>query len=129
MRAKHYQYKGADYTLTQLAKISPVSGRTIQKRIDAGWSVESAVETPFTITGEELIPQEYRDKVLEIRFSEPIGTVFGSMQPRLDRSYIARPSPPSRNHNKTRLYYVMELEPGRPLIVYPGEFEIVRAVN
>lgn len=43
---KNYEYKGKIYCLTELEEISPVRIDTIRRRINKGWSVEKAVETP-----------------------------------------------------------------------------------
>jgi len=39
-------YRGADYTLIQLSKISTVSYATLMARLNRGWSVERAVNEP-----------------------------------------------------------------------------------
>jgi hypothetical protein len=43
---KVYNYKDKSWTLKELEQISPVGKRTIQKRLESGWSIIRAVEEP-----------------------------------------------------------------------------------
>lgn len=43
-KPKTYLYKGRLWTLKELEQISPVGKRTIQKRLEAGWTITRAVE-------------------------------------------------------------------------------------
>jgi hypothetical protein len=43
---KYYDYKGDNYTLSELSLICGIKSRTIYNRLLFGWSVEKAVETP-----------------------------------------------------------------------------------
>jgi len=44
--SKRYAYRGQELSLHQLSKLSGLSRSAIQKRLNKGWSVERAVETP-----------------------------------------------------------------------------------
>jgi hypothetical protein len=41
---KAYYYKERNWTLRELEQISPVGRRTIQKRLESGWSLKRAIE-------------------------------------------------------------------------------------
>ena len=43
---KRYDYKGKSYTISELSKLSGLDGFVIRARINQGWSVEKAVDTP-----------------------------------------------------------------------------------
>ncbi len=58
-KAKVYFYREKDWTLKELERISPVGKRTIQKRLEAGWSIRRAVEEP-----------KYRHDAFEIASAE-----------------------------------------------------------
>lgn len=45
-KPKVYYYNDKLWTLKELEQISPVGKRTIQKRLEAGWSIRRAVEEP-----------------------------------------------------------------------------------
>lgn len=43
---RHYEYKGVSYTVKEIADMVGLKPRTIQGRIERGWSVEQVIETP-----------------------------------------------------------------------------------
>ncbi|MBU2510009.1 hypothetical protein KJ966_01680 [bacterium] len=45
-KPKIYTYRDKVWTLKELEQVSPVGKRTIQKRLEAGWSIRRAVEEP-----------------------------------------------------------------------------------
>lgn len=45
-KAKKYFYRDRYWTLKELELISPVGKRTIQKRLEAGWTLNKAIEEP-----------------------------------------------------------------------------------
>lgn len=45
-KPKVYFYREKNWTLKELEKVSPVGKRTIQKRLEAGWTIKRAVEEP-----------------------------------------------------------------------------------
>lgn len=45
-KPKVYYYKEKSWTLKELEQISPVGKRTIQKRLESGWTIVRAVEEP-----------------------------------------------------------------------------------
>lgn len=44
---KHYDYKGKLYTVREIANMVGLKPRTIQGRIERGWTIEEVVETPL----------------------------------------------------------------------------------
>lgn len=44
---KHYDYKGKLYTVLEIANMVGLKPRTIQGRIERGWTIEEVVETPL----------------------------------------------------------------------------------
>lgn len=126
MVAKKYLYYGEKHTIAQLAEISGQSTDFIRNRINRGWSVEAAVDTPKEEG--QIIPTEYMGKVLTVCFHEPLASVFPSMQPKRETPYIACPAT-SMNRSCSKTYYTINLDNEKKLIVYPGEFEILGIVE
>ena len=129
MKRKTYVYKGAACSLSALCRISGLSRHCIENRLNSGWTVEQAVSTP---ANEPLFPfqDEYKDKILDVKFSKRIPGVFLSMQPELGVTYTATPhGRDDRYKRPSRLYYIIELGQRKPLIVYPGEFQVLGISN
>lgn len=124
MKRRYYEYKGGAYCLAELERISGISASVIRNRIKNHWPIEAAVDTPMQNDEPEIDPR-WQGKDLEIRFMEPIFQVFKEMQPTLGKSYIAHPKNERYKNNKSKMYYTITLESGKPLIVYPSEFEII----
>lgn len=123
MKALQYEYNGEYYTISQLAAMSNnLSAETIRTRIKDGWDIDLVLSIP---SGEVDVDPKWKGKTLEIMFTEPVPTVFAKMQPLLNKTYIARPSTRIRTYEKARSYYIITLENGKPLIVYPNEFHIL----
>ena len=58
-----YNYKGKDYTISQLSEVAGKSEYCLMARIRKyGWSVEKAVETPLYLTKKQKLEQEIRKK-------------------------------------------------------------------
>lgn len=43
---RHYNYKGKSYTVKEIAEMVGLKPRTVQGRIERGWTIEEVVETP-----------------------------------------------------------------------------------
>ena len=125
MRAK-YEYKGKNYTATELSVISGLAADAIRRRINSGWSVEKAINTPLKKPAQKVVKTEIRCKVM---FLEPIPGVFESMQPKLNKVYIAKQCETTRKSKNNRDFCIITLENGKKLIVYPDEFINLGAVD
>lgn len=125
--AKIYLYNGEQHTLTSLQKLSSVSRRTLSDRLANGWDVEKAVNTPRQNEAHKTCPPEmYANGNIDIIFEKHIPGVFMEMQPVLDKVYSAEPHRTFSSSKKSKLYYIIKLEDGKPLIVYPEEFQWVK---
>ena len=60
--ANQIEYKGKIYTLRQLSEETGLSKATLNSRLEAGWGIEKAVETPLRITTLRKYP--YHGKML-----------------------------------------------------------------
>lgn len=127
MNKRVYTYKGIEYPITTLAKMSGLSLGNLKRRLDRGWSVEDAVDTPPRSTDAEG-PTILTQPVL-IAFPAAIPGVFDHMQPLHSRVYIAYPHFSEGTKATTKIYYIMTLDNGKPLIVYPGEFKVLAIVD
>lgn len=125
----YYEYQGQMLSLAQLEQISGVRKETIRTRINNGWTVEAAVQN--TSPGNDLahIPPDMEGKSLYVRFPRHIDSVISRMQPSISKTYIATPHLGGTKRNSATLFYIIRLDNSKPLIVYPGEFEIVSAVT
>lgn len=71
-----------------------------------------------------IIDEKWIGKALRIAFNNVIPTLFPEMQPSIGQEYVARPgNNPTQNRKKD--FFIIALESGKPLIVYPDEFEIL----
>jgi len=123
MKAILYEYNGDYYTIPQLVNMSNnLKADTIRSRIKEGWDIGLAITVP---NREVELDPKWRGKSLMIIFSEPIPSVFASMQPCLNKTYIAQPATPTHTYERSKPYYIITLENGKPLIVYPNEFQII----
>ena len=129
MRKKQYFYNGKNYDISGICQISGKTEAIVRKRLKSGWSIEEIVETPIAETA-VAIEECWRGKKLNVVFLQPILNVFAYMQPTLGKPYVALPSLHSTGHcGGCRQYFIVTLENGKPLIVYPREFEIVGEVE
>lgn len=130
MKRAKYCYNGEYYTVADLSRLTGLSISSLYNRLKSGWNVEDAVETPVEECCTQTLEERWRGKTLSILFHEPIPEVFSEMQPMLEKVYIAIPS--IHNGGKEhggKQHFVITLDNGKPLIVYPGEFEIVGEVE
>lgn len=127
MHTKYY-YDGADRSLSELARISGHSIATIKRRLTSGWTPQEAVTTP--LNEKPFTPSNtWEGKVVQIRFQRSVPNVKSSMQPILGKTYTAFPCYGSKRSGKSKLFYVIHLDGAGPLIVYPGEFEVLCVTN
>lgn len=122
---KTVEYQGKLVTLNELSAMHGVPVTCINNRLRNGWDIEVAIREPVSPTKQlKPLPEMFADgKVVEVVFTSHIPGVFSHMQPRLMKKYrlIALQS-----MCKDPIFTIT-LENGKPLIVYPEEFEIVYA--
>lgn len=122
---KKWEWNDTYYTTAELVAISGLPKSTLATRLRNGWDVDTAMATPVKT---KLIcttaPEQYAKGTVEVMFFETVPGVFQEMQPTLHKTYHATPYCAGSHKQKAKLYYIITLENGKPLIVYPGEFEI-----
>lgn len=124
----YHEYKGRMCSVAEISRMSGVPLHMLYDRLAEGWSVKEAIETPRGSRDPAVDPQ-FAGKILKVSFSRYIPSVFRSMQPELNTPYIAYPSTRRNRQKNVRPFYVVNLDVGNPLIVYPGEFTIIEAVS
>ena len=122
---KKYWYMDKQYTLQELSEIGNISISALRTRIKLGWDIEEAVTKPLEEKYATVDPQ-WRGKPLIVMFTSPLSSVKQNMQPRMNKEYIARPNQSRVSSGRSREYFIINLENGLPLIVYPKEFEVLR---
>lgn len=119
-----FLYNGVEYTLAELANISHLHRDTILNRLSKGVSIEEALEMP---PGQ--LPYHNREdigKTIPIVFQQPLPSVYGAMQPVLGKQYMATiHGRQTGSNNLCKVFYIIQLENGKPLITYPGEFRVI----
>lgn len=124
MAAKTHYYNGAPHTVSELAALSGLPQRVIYQRLREGWSIEKIVETPYGESDDKEW-ERWRNKTLNICFVEPVPVVRPDMQPTLGKVYVASPGVGNRKIKCSKDFFIIALENGKPLVVYPNEFEIL----
>lgn len=125
---KKWELNGTFYTTNQLVEMSEVDKSTLSKRLRDGWDVDTAIHTPVQLHKVcPAAPKLYSQGSIDVVFTEYIPGVFREMQPVLNKVYAAEPHCASSHKHKAKLYYIITLDNGKPLIVYPGEFKQVNA--
>lgn len=129
MKPKKYSYKGKSLTIEELAEDFPgISKESWQYRLSQGWTV-AEILNPALRT--DIIPEEYRNKPLIICFQKSI-PVKQNMHPVLRKPYLAIPK---QQGTRGKTFYIIHTDNGKshsngkPLIVYPGEFTILRVAK
>ena len=114
------QHKNENCTVFKPAEI------TVQKRkMKNGWEIRTDGKKPNEAKIINAFPPElYAKGNVDIYFTEHISGVFAEMQPVLRKIYEAEPHY-RQGKEKAKLYYIIKLDNGKPLIVYPGEFNLV----
>ena len=127
MAKKKLEYKGELLTLQELSELSGLPAVTIYNRVRKGWSVETAVETPKFITKQPSsgVPEEFENgNIVQAIFTKPLPNVYQHMQPKLFKEYVVE----ARSCMRAAPSYFITLDSGKPLIVYPEEFQITRVI-
>lgn len=117
-----YTYEGVEYTMSELVRISKLRRETIHLRLKKGMSVEDALKLP-----PGRLPRLNPDdigKQVPIVFEMPVPEVIREMQPILGKEYIATIHGNPSRACLCKVFYMIELENGKKLITYPGEFHI-----
>lgn len=127
-KAKQYEYNGEMVTVAELAEITKIPISAVRRRLCDGWSVEKVINTPYCEIP-STVDASLIGKPLQVIFRQPIPNVIKDMQPLLDTVYTTTPLQGARTKNFTKQYCVIYLENGKPLIVYPSDFEIVSTLN
>ena len=118
-----YEYHGISYTLNELARMSHIHRDTILRRLDWGMTVEEALDQPNS-RSLPMLSRSDIGKHVPIVFNTFV-PVKQEMQPILGKQYIAKICGSPHDSQQCRVFYLVELENGKPLITYPGEFDIV----
>lgn len=122
-KPKLIEYHGKLMTLMELSAIHGVHHVTINNRLKNGWDIEEAISVPAEKRMKQPLPKEFASgNIVEIVFRQPLGQVRQDMQPILHKPYVATAHPSV--HAET--CYIINLDIGKPLIVYRNEFEIFR---
>jgi hypothetical protein len=99
----------------------------INNRLARGWDIERAITEPAQQKKVEKLPPEFTNgNIVKAIFTHPLSQVFQHMQPRLNKPYIVTA------HASTvqmAVVYSITLENGKPLIVYPNEFEVISVIS
>ena len=124
MYVSKWDLNGEQFTLDELVNMSNnIPKRTLAERLNNGWDVEVAIQTPAT---PKMISQDaadlYASGSIDVCFTSYIPGVLQQMQPVLNKVYTAEPHCAGRVKQKAKLYYTITLDNGKTLIVYPGEF-------
>ena len=123
---KEYELNGVSYTLQQLSDMHGIPITTINNRIRNGWPIERAISEPRPESKKKKVPPEFENGgVVEVVFRTPIPSVYTNMQPIIGKKYVMRAYPTVQ----AEPIFSIQLENGLPLIVYPGEFEIVNVYH
>lgn len=122
-RMRTVEYDGQKYTVSDLAQKFNINKRVIYGRLYAGLTGEDLVRP--SVRRSPCVAPGWAKKTLVVQFPASLSRVTGPMQPRLGVDYIATPG-----HDVTSLsarqFYIVTLENGWPLVVYPNEFTIIK---
>lgn len=124
MTRKLYKYQGQEMTAHALSKIAVVSETALRKRLRAGWDVEAAVTTPISENHAAVDPELFERDIM-VEFTQHINSVKSEMQPTLNKVYRGRMYHGNTNLFRTKIFCVIHLDNGLPLIVYPDEFNML----
>ena len=117
-----YFYNGEYMTISQLMEHSQgISENQVRARLRNGWNVEAALAP---ILDENFLDPKWDGKDLIVIFRKHIPDVFSRMQPVLNKPYKAQCNIPYHKAS-SKQFFVITLESGRKLIVYPRDFEIL----
>ena len=119
-KKKLYEYQGEMYTLQDFSEMYGVPVRTIAHRLYSGWKLEKAImPQKRPKKGETELPQEFANgNIVKAIFPEPLSSVFAHLQPKRNKEYVVE----ARECYRAAPCYLITLESGTRLIVYPDEF-------
>ena len=119
-----YFYQGRYMTIDVLMQYSQgISMNTVLTRLQDGWDAEAALK-PQKPEGE--LDPKWHNKDLVVSFAKTLGGVFPEMQPQLNKPYVAYYNRQTYSKHSAKHFFVIHLENGKKLIVYPHEFNIIR---
>lgn len=112
-------YQGKKITMAEISRMTGIGEKAVRNRIKNGWDIEKIIKTPARKTTRKQEPE-----FVEVIFRKPVPGVIKSMQPILNQPYVAQRGV---QYDDPRLlfhqFYIVKLENGMPLIVYPKEIE------
>lgn len=118
-----YIYNGAEYTLGELSRMTNLHRDTIRRRLELGLTIEEALELPAGAQLPHLSKDDIGKKVpIVFRHLVP---VYDFMQPKIGKKYMATICGSTKKSTLCKIFYVIELESGKKLVTYPGEFEFI----
>lgn len=125
-----YFFRGSYLSARELMQYSQgIPLPVLRERLRSGWDAERAIR-PYV--SPDIIDPKWEGKDLLVEFLEPLGNVYPEMQPQLQKPYVAVHSKQPykrREVAKTKRFFVIQLENGKSLIVYPSEFHILGEVS
>ncbi len=124
MGAKTYLYENEYCTLAEIAQKANLDFEKFRNRVYEGWDVEAAIADQLEETP-QLAP-EWEGLNLVVRFPK-ILPVNSDKQPKCDQEYVAWIQGTTIRSGKAKRFYIIQLSDSTPLIVYPTEFEVIRA--
>jgi hypothetical protein len=124
LAAKTYFYEGDYYTLSEIAKKAGVDYDKFRNRIYNGWDIEQAIAGQ--LEEQPQLAPEWEGLNLVVRFPNKL-PVDHTKQPSPQKEYVAWLQGSTICTGHTKPFYIVQLNATTPLIVYPTEFEVIRA--
>lgn len=124
MAAKTYLYENDYYTLAEIAKMAGIDYNKFRNRIYEGWDIETAI-TEQLEEKPQLAP-EWEGLNLVVQFPNKL-PVDHAKQPNPKQEYVAWLQGSTISTGRAKPFYIVQLNASTPLIVYPTEFEVIRA--
>lgn len=120
---RKYSYRGELHTARRISNFSNVPLDILLKYLpECDTGDEAIIRAREEISGHKITTEP---KYITIVFRKYIEGVKASMQPQLNTEYTATPQRCPAEVMPQNEYFIISLENGRPLIVYPREFEVV----
>lgn len=118
-----YECDGGLVTVAEMAELTGLSETGVRNRLKRGWTAKEIVSKPSTRSRAKDQLGDSMVEPIEIMFERHINGVYASMQPKIGKVYEAYPNKEQYEYHQ-RAFYIIMLDNGKPLIVYPNEFEI-----
>lgn len=125
MKAKIYMYQGKAYNIHQLAEETGISEGILSSRISDYVPADTVIPQIQKEQQQKEALKNMVGKPLVIVFRRALSSVFPDKQPKLNTQYVAMPQRKIPKVLNCRMFYIVTLDDGSPLIVYPEEFEII----